>query len=87
VDVVGIDWRTPLRKASLRLGPGKTVQGNLNPAALFAAPDVLEREADVVLEEGDQAAGHVFNLGHGIDRRSDPDQVARLVDFVHGWSR
>ncbi len=86
VDVVGIDWRTPLGAASERLG-GKVVQGNLNPAALFARPNVLTDEAAAVLREGDEAHGHVFNLGHGIDRRTDPDQVARLVDFVHDWSR
>lgn len=87
VDVVGIDWRTPLSGASRRLGDGTAVQGNLNPAALFASADVLEAEAAEVLREGDRTRGHVFNLGHGIDRRTDPDQVARLVDFVHGWSR
>ncbi|MDX1493018.1 MAG: uroporphyrinogen decarboxylase [Longimicrobiales bacterium] len=86
-DVVGIDWRTPLSEASRRLGGDKVVQGNLNPAALFAEPDELRQEAAAVLQEGDRAHGHVFNLGHGIDRRTDPDQVARLVDFVHGWAR
>ncbi len=87
VDVVGIDWRTPLSEASGRLGDGKAVQGNLDPAALFATPGILEAEASEVLREGAQAGSHVFNLGHGIDRRTDPDQVARLVDFVHGWGR
>lgn len=87
VDVVGIDWRTPLSEAGRRVGAGKVVQGNLNPAALFATPDVLEIEAAEVLREGGATNGHVFNLGHGIDRRTDPDQVARLVDFVHGWTR
>lgn len=87
VDVVGIDWRTPLSEASRSLGDEKALQGNLNPAALFATPEILEAEASEVLREGAQAGSHVFNLGHGIDRRTDPDQVARLVDFVHGWSR
>lgn len=85
VAVVGVDWRSPLGEASVALGGDKVVQGNLNPAALFATPGALEDEARSVLEEGASAPGHVFNLGHGIDRRTDPDQVARLVDFVHGW--
>lgn len=85
VDVIGVDWRTPLGVAAELLGPTRTVQGNLNPAALFAPGDVLESEADAVLREGRRARGHIFNLGHGIDRRTDPDQVGRLVDFVHGW--
>lgn len=92
VDVVGIDWRTPLGTAAERMGRAAerteraaAVQGNLNPAVLFAPPEVVEAEAADVLREGARAPGHIFNLGHGIDRRTDPDQVARLVDFVHGW--
>lgn len=85
VEVVAVDWRVPLARARGVLGAGKVVQGNLNPAALFAPPEVLREEAEAVLRDGAAAAGHTFNLGHGIDRRTDPDQVARLVDFVHGW--
>ena len=85
VDVVGLDWRISLEVASGILGPDKTVQGNLNPASLFAPPDDLRADAGRVLREGIRARGHVFNLGHGIDRRTDPQQVARLVDFVHEW--
>jgi uroporphyrinogen decarboxylase len=59
------------------------VQGNLDPAALFAPEDVLASEIDRVLEEGREAAAHVFNLGHGIHRTTDPDRVAFLVDRVH----
>lgn len=85
VDVVGIDWRTPLDVARSRVGEGKAVQGNLDPATLFATPDVLRKSAAKVLQAAGPNPGHVFNLGHGIDRRTEPDQVARLVDFVHAW--
>ncbi|MCB9462712.1 MAG: uroporphyrinogen decarboxylase [Candidatus Eisenbacteria bacterium] len=83
VDVVGIDWRLPLSEARRILGPEKAVQGNLDPAALFAPPSELLRLAGEVLDEAGPAPGHIFNLGHGIERTTDPDQVARLVDFVH----
>ena len=86
-DVVGIDWTLPLSQAVSRLGAGAVVQGNLDPAALFAEPDELAREIDGVLEEGRGAAAHVFNLGHGIHRTTDPDRVALLVDRVHETSR
>jgi uroporphyrinogen decarboxylase len=65
------------------LGPGKAVQGNLDPAALFAPPEELERHVDAVLDSAGPAPGHIFNLGHGIWPETDPDAVARLVDYVH----
>ncbi len=83
VDVVGVDWRSPLSQVRAVLGPGKAVQGNLDPAALFAPPAELTRAAAAVLTEAGSAPGHIFNLGHGIWPDTDPDAVARLVDFVH----
>jgi uroporphyrinogen decarboxylase len=83
VDVIGVDWRSPLSQVSRVLGPGRAVQGNLDPAALFAPPEELERHAEIVLQEGRSAAGHIFNLGHGIWPETRPDAVARLVDYVH----
>jgi uroporphyrinogen decarboxylase len=83
VDVVGIDWRTPLNVARRTLGANKAVQGNLDPAALFASPAELKRHVDAVLAEAGPGPGHIFNLGHGIWQETDPDAVARLVDYVH----
>ncbi|HEX4648599.1 MAG TPA: uroporphyrinogen decarboxylase, partial [Steroidobacteraceae bacterium] len=83
VDVVGVDWRAPLSEVRRVLGPGKAVQGNLDPAALFAPPAELTRAAAAVLAEAGSSPGHIFNLGHGIWPDTDPDAVARLVDFVH----
>jgi uroporphyrinogen decarboxylase len=85
VDVVGVDWRANLGEVRRVLGPGKAVQGNLDPAALFAPPAELIRHADAVLAEAGSAPGHIFNLGHGIWPDTDPDAVARLVDHVHEW--
>jgi uroporphyrinogen decarboxylase len=83
VDVVGVDWRSPLSEVRRVLGPGKAVQGNLDPAALFAPPEDLKRSAAAVIAAAGDAPGHIFNLGHGIWPDTDPDAVARLVDFVH----
>ena len=83
VDVVGVDWRSGLSEVRRVLGPGKAVQGNLDPAALFAPAAELRRHVDAVLDEAGGAPGHIFNLGHGIWPDTDPDAVARLVDYVH----
>jgi len=85
-DVVGVDFRVPLDEAVRRVGPGKALQGNLDPATVFApweavAPRVLE-----TLEAGRAAEGHIFNLGHGVIPATDPDMLARVVDLVHSAS-
>ena len=59
------------------------MQGNLDPAALFAPEHELDAAIHTVLEEGAGAAGHIFNLGHGIHRTTEPDRVGFLVDRVH----
>ncbi|NUS73227.1 MAG: uroporphyrinogen decarboxylase [Corynebacteriales bacterium] len=82
-DVVGVDWRTPLDVASRQLGPQIAVQGNLDPALLFASPEVVEREVTRILDEGRDAPGHIFNLGHGVLPDTDPDVITRVVDLVH----
>ncbi len=82
-DVVGIDWRVPLSAARETLGAGIAVQGNLDPAALFATREELKRQIDLVLTEAGHQPGHVFNLGHGIERTTPPEAVALLVDYVH----
>ncbi|HSE70985.1 MAG TPA: uroporphyrinogen decarboxylase [Nocardioidaceae bacterium] len=84
-DVVGVDWRVPLDEGVRRVG-GRVVQGNLDPSLVFAPTEVmLERAADV-LARGKSAPGHIFNLGHGVMPSTDPDQLARLTDFVHEHS-
>jgi uroporphyrinogen decarboxylase len=82
-DVIGVDWRMDLAQVRHILGPGKAVQGNLDPAALFAPAPQLQRLAAAVIEAAGAGPGHVFNLGHGIWPDTPPDAVARLIDFVH----
>jgi uroporphyrinogen decarboxylase len=83
-DVVGIDWRTPLATGIAQVGD-RAVQGNLDPALVFAPTEVMLRRAAQIIEAGRAARGHVFNLGHGVIPSTDPDQLARLTDFVHGY--
>jgi uroporphyrinogen decarboxylase len=85
-DVVGVDWRVPLESAIERV-PGKAVQGNLDPALVFAPWDVIADKTRSILAAGRHAPGHIFNLGHGVLPSSDPDVLTRLVDLVHTVSR
>jgi len=86
-DVVGIDWRTSLSVARHVLGSDVAVQGNLDPMALFSSKEDLGSRIDNVLREGGPGPGHIFNLGHGIDKNTDPDRVAFLVERVRESSQ
>jgi uroporphyrinogen decarboxylase len=82
-DVVGVDFRTSLTDARARLGDGYAVQGNLDPALLFAPWPALEKVVRSIVAEGAQAPGHIFNLGHGVLPDTDPDVLTRVVELVH----
>ncbi|UUX96072.1 uroporphyrinogen decarboxylase [Aquabacterium sp. J223] len=93
-DVVGVDWTVDLAQARRRVGDRVALQGNLDPAALFAPPDAVAAEARAVLDafgppQGPDGrwAGHIFNLGHGISQHTPPEHVQALVEAVHGHSR
>jgi uroporphyrinogen decarboxylase len=82
-EVVGIDFRVPLDEGARRVGPDRSVQGNLDPALLFAPWEVVEDRVRAMLEAGRAARGHVANLGHGVLPDTDPDVLTRVVDLVH----
>jgi uroporphyrinogen decarboxylase len=88
-DVVGVDWRIPLDVAVQRLEqanpelPKPVVQGNLDPALFFAGFEAVEREVRRIHAEGKAAAGHIFNLGHGVLPDTDPEIITRTVELIH----
>ncbi|MGN7247083.1 uroporphyrinogen decarboxylase [Janibacter anophelis] len=82
-EVIGVDYRVNLGDAIERVGGGMPVQGNLDPALLFAPWEVVEREVRRILDEGRAAPGHIFNLGHGVLPDTDPVVLTRVVELVH----
>lgn len=82
-EVVGVDYRVSLTDALARLGDRYAVQGNLDPALLFAPWPVIEARVRSILDEGRAAPGHIFNLGHGVLPSTDPDVLTRVVELVH----
>jgi uroporphyrinogen decarboxylase len=86
--VIGVDWRTSLADAAARVETGTALQGNLDPAVLLAGWPAVERAARAVVEDGRRAvdagaAGHIFNLGHGVLPETDPGVLTDLVELVH----
>lgn len=86
-DAVGIDWTVDIGAARRRIGDRVALQGNLDPAVLFANRETIRKETRHVLEAFGRGSGHVFNLGHGVSQYTPPENVAILVDAVHELSR
>lgn len=85
-DALGVDWTTDLADARTLTGDRVALQGNLDPAALYASPTAVRREVRAVLDSFGSGPGHVFNLGHGVTPDIDPDCVAAAVDEVIQYS-
>jgi len=85
-DAVGLDWTVDPAAARARIGAQVALQGNLDPAALFAPPDAVRKSVRRVLDAFGPAPGHIFNLGHGIFQHTPVESVAALVDEVRAYS-
>ncbi len=99
-EVLGLDWTVNLGWARQKVGgqaggPGKALQGNLDPNVLFAKPEQVAEQARAVLDSfgpphtDPHTSGptHIFNLGHGISQFTPPEHVSALVEAVHSHSK
>jgi uroporphyrinogen decarboxylase len=89
-DALGLDWTVNLGRARALVGDRVALQGNLDPAILFAAPEQIRAEVERSLSaygKPSPGTGHVFNLGHGISQFTPPESVSAMVEAVHGFSR
>jgi uroporphyrinogen decarboxylase len=82
-DALGIDWMTDLSDARKRLGDKMALQGNMDPAVLYARPERIREEVKLILQSHGAGVGHIFNLGHGIQLDTPIENVAVFVDAVH----
>jgi uroporphyrinogen decarboxylase len=84
--VLGLDWRVPLDDGWKIIGYDRAVQGNLDPALLFAPlPEIKARVHDILVR-AEGRPGHIFNLGHGILQNTPVDNVKAVVELVHEYS-
>jgi uroporphyrinogen decarboxylase len=89
-DALGLDWTVNLGTARALVGDRVALQGNLDPAILFAAPEQIAAEVERSLTAygaPSSGHGHVFNLGHGISQFTPPESVTAMVEAVHNFSR
>lgn len=85
-DVIGLDWRIPLDDGWRILGGDVAVQGNLDPAMLFAPRGEIKKRVQDILKRANGRPGHIFNLGHGILQHTPVDNVKAVVEMVHEYS-
>jgi uroporphyrinogen decarboxylase len=85
-DAIGLDWTSDPREARKLAANRVALQGNLDPAALFAPENAVRAAARKVLDSFGAAPGHIFNLGHGILPGTPVQSVAALADEVRTYS-
>jgi uroporphyrinogen decarboxylase len=81
-DGLGVDWTTDLSEARAKVGDKVALQGNLDPAVLYASAEVIREEVRQVLESFGRGPGHVFNLGHGIHPEVKPEHAGAMIEAV-----
>ncbi len=84
-DAVGLDWTIDIGSARARIGDRVALQGNLDPAVLLSNPDAVRSAVHEILLAYGGGSGHVFNLGHGIDPQTPVENVAAMIEAVHGF--
>ncbi len=82
-NVIGVGSDITLSAASQNVGASVPVQGNLDPGMLSAPMECIEQAVAEVLAQGQVAAGHIFNLGHGVPKQTDPGVLTHIVDLIH----
>jgi uroporphyrinogen decarboxylase len=86
-DAIGIDWTTSMSYAREKMDGKLALQGNMDPSILCAEPSVIRREVERILADFGPNCGHIFNLGHGVQKYTDPSRIKVCVDAVHELSR
>ena len=86
-DAIGLDWTIDIKEAKARVGSRVALQGNMDPSMLYASPERIRQEVATILEGFGTGNGHVFNLGHGIDKDTPIEHVQVFIESVHNLSK
>lgn len=81
-DALGLDWTTDIDGARARVGDKVALQGNMDPSILYASPERIRQEVEIILEKYGKGSGHVFNLGHGIHPEVNPEHAGAFIKAV-----
>ena len=84
-DAVGLDWTVDIQQARLRIGDKVALQGNMDPCVLFSSPERIRAEVNSILDAYGPGSGHIFNLGHGIDKETPIESVGVMLEALHRY--
>jgi uroporphyrinogen decarboxylase len=80
-ETIGLDWNMGIEESSALIGPNKSLQGNLDPAALYGNPDQVRKATQDMMEQF-RGKRHIANLGHGVYPDIDPEMVRVFIQTV-----
>ena len=86
-DAIGLDWTQDIGAVRKQVGHKVALQGNMDPAVLYAAPEIIRENVAGILAGFGKCNGHVFNLGHGIQPQVDPEHARVFIEAVHELSK
>ena len=86
-DAIGLDWTQDIAAVKRQVGQKVALQGNMDPAVLYASPEIIQENVAGILAAFGNGSGHVFNLGHGIQPQVDPEHAGVFIDAVHEMSK
>ncbi|MCJ8331129.1 MAG: uroporphyrinogen decarboxylase, partial [Lentisphaeria bacterium] len=86
-DVISVDWRIDILEAWEKLDNEPAIQGNLEPSLLLGPVETMHQQTARLLDAVGSRPGHIMNLGHGIHKETNPDNIASFVNFVHEHSK
>jgi uroporphyrinogen decarboxylase len=81
-DVLGVDWVRDIGEVRAEIGGAKALQGNMDPAILYAPKEKIRRETERILQSYGHGTGHIFNLGHGITPKTPVENTQYFVECV-----
>jgi len=80
-NTVGLDWNMDADKIREEVGESRTLQGNLDPCALYASHSEIALLTNKMLNSF-RSRRHIVNLGHGVYPDIDPEKVKTFIQTV-----